>query len=202
MRISELVEHSGVSVATVKFYLREGMLPRGKPVSATRAEYSEEHLSRLKLIAALAEVRGLSLARVRDILALVDGPMEDPVEVMGHAVGALPPYPENEEDDEHTQARAAIDALGWTYEPRFAAVAQLESAIRAVRDAGLPWGDAEVRRYGAAMLGVATEEVAPIFEMDPVEALSYAVLGTALYEPVLLALRRLAHHHRLTTSSH
>lgn len=199
MRISELAERSGVPVATVKFYLREGVLPRGEVVSATRAEYREEHLSRLKLIAALAEVRGLPLARVREILALVDDPLDDPVEAMGRAVGALPPY--LEDDGEHTRARAAIDALGLTFEPRFAAVAQLESAIRAVQDAGLPWGDAEVQRYGVAMLGVATEEVAPIPGMDSLAALSYAVLGTALYEPVLLALRRLAHHHRLTTAS-
>lgn len=130
---------------------------------------------------------------------LVDSPLEDPVEVMGRAVGALPPYPED--SGEHTRARATIDALGWTYEPSFAAVAQLESAIRAVEPAGLPWGETEAERYGEAMLNVAEEEVAPIPQMEQLEALGYAVLGTALYEPVLLALRRLAHHHRLATAS-
>ena len=34
-------------------------------------------------------------------------------------------------------------------------------------------------------------------KMPPAEALVYAVLGTALYEPVILALRRLAHHDAL-----
>ena len=34
-------------------------------------------------------------------------------------------------------------------------------------------------------------------KMPPAEALGYAVLGTALYEPVILALRRLAHHDAL-----
>jgi len=38
MRISELVERTGVPLATVKFYLRQGMLPPGEAVSATRAE--------------------------------------------------------------------------------------------------------------------------------------------------------------------
>ena len=48
---------------------------------------------------------------------------------------------------------------------------------------------------------MAEEEVAPIPQMEQFEVLGYAVLGTALYEPVLLALRRLAHHHRLATAS-
>jgi hypothetical protein len=33
--------------------------------------------------------------------------------------------------------------------------------------------------------------------MITADAVEYAVLGTALYEPVMLALRRLAHQHRL-----
>ena len=99
MKISELSERSGVPVATVKFYIREGMLPRGESVSATRAEYGDEHLARLRLIAALADVRGLPLSRVRDILALVDAPAADPVATLGRAVGALPPYVEGDRDD-------------------------------------------------------------------------------------------------------
>lgn len=199
MRISELAERGGVAVATVKFYLREGLLPRGEATSATRAEYGEEHLARLRLIAALTQVRGLPLTRVRDVLALIDAPLDDPIETMGRAVGALPPYVED--DGDHARARATIKALGLTYEPEFAAVAQLESAIRAIEGAGLPWGDTEQRRYGHAMRTVAGEEIAPISGMPPSEALSYAVRGTALYEPAILALRRLAHHHLLVTGA-
>ena len=134
MKISELSELSGVPVATVKFYIREGMLPRGEALSATRAEYGEEHLARLRLIAALADVRGLPLARVRDVLALIDAPLDDPIETLGRAVGALPPYVEGGQDD-HPRAREAIAALGLTYDADFTAVAQLDEALRAL-DAG------------------------------------------------------------------
>lgn len=195
MLISELAERSGVPVPTVKFYLREGVLPRGEATSATRAEYTDEHVARLRLIAALADVGGLPLARIREVLALIDEPLEDPVATMGRAVGALPPYVDD--DGDHSRARAAIDALGLTYEPAFAAVAQLESAIRAVEAAGLPWGEEQIRRYGTSMRAIAVEEIAPMSAMDATESLSYAVLGTTLYEPVMLALRRLAHHHEL-----
>ena len=107
MKISELSERSGVPVATVKFYIREGMLARGEALSATRAEYGEEHLARLRLIAALADVRGLPLARVREVLTLIDAPLDDPLETLGRAVGALPPYVDSGRDD-YPRAREAI----------------------------------------------------------------------------------------------
>ena len=196
MKISELSERSGVPVATVKFYIREGMLPRGEALSATRAEYGDEHLARLRLIGALADVRGLPLSRVRDILALIDAPDDDPIEILGRAVGALPPYVDTVRDD-HPRARAAIADLGLTYDPDFTAVAQLDEALRALEGAGLDASPAVLRRYADAMSHVAAAEIAPIAAMPLDEAVAYAVLGTALYEPVMLALRRLAHHHLL-----
>ena len=43
MRLAELSERSGVSTATIKYYLREGLLQPGRRVTATQAEYDEEH---------------------------------------------------------------------------------------------------------------------------------------------------------------
>jgi len=196
MKISQLSERSGVPVATVKFYIREGMLARGEALSATRAEYGEEHLARLRLIAALADVRGLPLARVREVLTLIDAPLDDPLETLGRAVGALPPYVDSGRDD-YPRARAAIADLGLTYDADFTAVAQLDEALQALDAAGLDASPAVLGRYGDAMRQVAAKEIAPIGRMSRAEAVTYAVLGTALYEPVMLALRRLAHHHLL-----
>ncbi|WP_347978245.1 MerR family transcriptional regulator [Microbacterium sp. ProA8] len=196
MKISELSELSGVPVATVKFYIREGMLARGEALSATRAEYGDEHVARLRLIAALADVRGLPLARVREVLALIDAPLDDAVETLGRAVGALPPYVDGGKED-YPRARKAIAELGLTYDADFTAVAQLDEALRALGAAGLDASPAALARYGAAMRQVAAAEVAPMAGMSPSEAVTYAVLGTAMYEPVMLALRRLAHHHLL-----
>ncbi|MBW9094301.1 MerR family transcriptional regulator [Microbacterium jejuense] len=200
MKISELSERSGVPVATVKFYIREGMLPRGEAVSATRAEYGDGHLARLRVIAALSDVRGLPLARVREVLALIDAPSDEPVETLGRAVGALPPYVASDRDD-YPLARAAIAELGLTYDPDFTAVAQLDEALRALEAAGLDATPAVLRRYGDAMRQVAAEELAPLAGMPLDQAVTYAVLGTALYEPVMLALRRLAHHHLLVADT-
>ena len=35
MRLAELSERSGVPTATIKYYLREGLLPPGRQVNAT-----------------------------------------------------------------------------------------------------------------------------------------------------------------------
>ncbi len=52
MRISELVARSGVPLATVKYYLREGLLMPGETTSATQARYDEQHVRRLALVRA------------------------------------------------------------------------------------------------------------------------------------------------------
>lgn len=192
MRISELATASGVPIATLKFYLREGMLERGTVTAATRAEYGPEHLERVGLIGALTGVRGLPLAKVREILAIIDEPDADLVAAMGHGVAALPPYVET---PTVTSERAASTAraLGIEFDPEYPASAQLEAAIEGLERAGLAWDDDIARRYWDAVLPLAREELAPVSSMSDREAVAYAVLGTALYEPIILALRRLAH---------
>ncbi len=72
MRVGELSKRSGVPVATIKYYLREGLLPAGVLTSPNQAHYDDEHLRRLRLVRALVDVGGLSIATVREVLAAVD----------------------------------------------------------------------------------------------------------------------------------
>ena len=41
MRISELSAQTGVPVPTIKYYLREGLLPEGERSAPTQAAYGE-----------------------------------------------------------------------------------------------------------------------------------------------------------------
>ncbi|WP_262403684.1 MerR family transcriptional regulator [Actinomadura sp. CNU-125] len=80
---------------TIKFYIRQGLLPAGSAVSATRSEYGPAHLERLRLISALREVGDLPVAAIRDIVAAVDGG-DGPHDLVGAALLALartPPTP-------------------------------------------------------------------------------------------------------------
>ena len=67
MRFAELCAATDVPSATVKYYLREGLLPAGERVSATRAQYGPEHVERLRLIRALVDGAQLSIDGVRRI---------------------------------------------------------------------------------------------------------------------------------------
>ncbi|HEX6366704.1 MAG TPA: MerR family transcriptional regulator [Agromyces sp.] len=195
MRISALADEAGLPVATVKFYLREGLLHPGVATSATQATYDASHLRRLRVIRALTGPVGLTVQQTRAILGLIDHPGDDLYATLGRAVGSLPPAtsPASDDDpDPYPRARAALAALGQVYDPNFAAVAQLEAALEAVEAAGMPISDDRLLEYGRHVRDIAAYDLERM-PPDPNSAVEYTVLGTALYEPVLLALRRLAH---------
>jgi DNA-binding transcriptional MerR regulator len=190
MLISELAGRSQTPLATVKFYLREGVLMPGRSTSATRAEYGDEHVRRVLIIRALIDRVGLSIHQCKEVFAAIDNPHPSLFETLGHAIAALPPKPAPLEDT--PRARAVIEALGQIYEPRYPAVTQLELALRDAEDAGMPLDPERLAVYGQHMREIARYELsrAPSEQDDVIE---YSVLGTALGEPILAALRRLAH---------
>lgn len=190
MRISELSRASGVPLATVKYYLREGLLPAGEPTGATQARYSPEHVARLRLVRALVEVGGLSIASVRQVLAALSADPQNLHEALGAAHGALPPRVAEPVDP--TEARELVRRLGWRVHDGAPALRQLARALGALRDAGLEARPEVLEAYAAAARSVAAVDVAGVPADSPEAAARHAVLGTVLFEPVLLALRRLA----------
>jgi len=191
MLISELSTRTGVPVATLKFYLREKLLMPGVALSATRADYGEEHVRRVGVVRALTDVVGISVQQAREVFRLFDAPPSELFESLGRAIGQLPPTGAPLADD-YPRARAVLERLGWMYDPRYAAVPQLEQALTAAESAGLPLSDKRLAVYAPAIRQIADYDVAQV-PTDPDRAIEYSVLGTALYEPVLVALRRLAH---------
>jgi DNA-binding transcriptional MerR regulator len=69
LKMSELVERSGVSAATIKHYLREGLLPEPVRTSRNMAYYPPEFVERLALIKRLQEERFMPLKLIKQILA-------------------------------------------------------------------------------------------------------------------------------------
>ena len=213
-----------MTVATIKYYIREGLLPAGMAVSATQAEYDRSHVDRLRLIRALVDVGRLSITTVRELLATLDQPQNDenpqnpqkthnPKSVPGEALtdegdpiaqavitahralsprpiaGAAPPE----------RALAAIAALGWQVNPESPALRELESALAGLEAAQLAPGEATLRTYAEAALTVATADVTSMPSGSPAEVIRHVVIGTVMYEPVLIALRRLAQQHVFRT---
>jgi DNA-binding transcriptional MerR regulator len=68
LKMSELAERSGVSAATIKHYLREGLLPEPVRTSRNMAYYPPEFVERLRLIKRLQEERFMPLRVIRQTL--------------------------------------------------------------------------------------------------------------------------------------
>jgi DNA-binding transcriptional MerR regulator len=204
MWIAELSRQTDVPVATIKYYLREGLLAPGEAVGATRSRYDESHVRRLRLIRALVESGGLSLARVRGVLAEVDEESSELHEVLGAAHGALIP------DDlmASVESRLRVDDLvterGWLVYSESPDRVLLAGALDALEKVGYHLDDDLLETYAAAATEIADAEVGHLPSDDRQRTVEATVLLTALGGPVLLALRRLAQQsasaHRYGTS--
>jgi DNA-binding transcriptional MerR regulator len=190
LRISELSRVTGVPVATVKYYLREGLIPPGTATGATQARYDESHVTRLRLARALIQVGGLSVAAARDVLAALDTSDGSLHRVLGAAHSAL--SPQLADDHEPTRARGLVDTWGWRVHPEAPTLRQLEHALTALADVGAPAGEERLERYADLAHRIAEVDVAGVPTTSTDEAATTVVIGTVLWEPVLLALRRLA----------
>lgn len=190
MRISELSERSGVSVATLKYYLREGLLHPGVATGATTATYDVSHLERVRLIRALLESGGLSIAAARKVTDALDAPPPG-----RHALLGVAQYALSEDIGSSAPAPAAdalLSALGWHVDDCAPARQELEAALAAASAGGLDPGRRDLTAYARAMHRVAEVDVRTIPRDSPAAALRQVVVGTVLLDPVLIALRRLA----------
>lgn len=202
MRLAELSERSGVSIATIKYYLREGLLPPGRRLSATQSDYGEEHLRRLRLVRALIQIGRVPVATAREVLAAVCDEGLDEHLRLGSAVYALPHGPEPDPaDPATTEARRTVDQLlaaqGWAFGSEHGdlspAYRMLVSAVAALARLGYPCDAAHLTPYAESAARLAVHDLDVIEEHDdPLSRVEAAVALTVLYEPVLLALRRLA----------
>lgn len=194
MWLSELSERSGVPIPTIKYYRREGLLPPGDPVGATRSRYDASHLDRLRLVRALVDVAGMPIARVREVLAVVDDDTVPLATAMGAAHRQLSPEPDPAPTEDSTRRVAALlRSRRWRVEPDGRHALALAAALDAMDAAGTPLGDATLRTYADAAESVARADVASTGALGREGAVERAVTGTVLGERVLVALRRLAH---------
>ena len=192
MRIAELARRSGVPVGTVKYYLREGLLPSGELTAATQAQYSDAHVHRLGLIRALLGPAGLSIAATREVLEVIDDPTTSILDALGAAHHALSRPEEDPPPEELDEARHHVRRWGWTIDPNSPTLALLAGALHALQAARFATSDELLDRYAVAAAALAEEDVAEVPVATPTEVVRYVVIGTLLLEPVLLALRRLA----------
>ncbi|MFB8274655.1 MerR family transcriptional regulator [Nocardia colli] len=201
MKLSELSERSGVPIASIKFYRREGLLPPGRSLRATTADYDEGHLRRLELIRAMTRFGGLPVAAVRDVLAALDEP-HSPAEVLGIVDYAMPTdLPEGAasvpDEDGPVWAAELVERMGWDVSEQSPHRAALDERMRALQRLDMDWDIEELLPYAQLAESVARLEATHMQQLgDNVTLAERAVVFSALFGPVLALLRRLAHENQ------
>jgi DNA-binding transcriptional MerR regulator len=194
MRLAELSRRSGLPTATIKYYVRAGVLPPGRTESSTWASYDDGHLRRLRLVRALTDVAGMTLEEVRRVVEAVDA-SGSPHQARGAVQWPLsPPLAKPPSAASLRRVEQLLTRQGWKLAGDSPHRHVLAAALDTLADLELAATDEILDAYAQALLSVAETEVARVSsETESIAAAERLVIGTLLYEPVLLTVRRMAH---------
>ncbi|MGY5130473.1 MerR family transcriptional regulator [Streptomyces nigrescens] len=197
MRIGELSRETGVAIPTIKYYVREGLLPAGRLTSPNQASYDDGHVRRLRLIRGLIDVGELSVSTVREVLAAVDSPEESVHEVLGAAQHAITPRPAVTPEGVERARQAVAELIrrrGWRVGLDHPAFEKTAVALATFRGIGHGEFEEVLDDYAEACERVAAADLAWAGRNAEVDGLvESVVVGTVLGDAVLTAMRRLAH---------
>ncbi|AYC39800.1 MerR family transcriptional regulator [Streptomyces griseorubiginosus] len=208
MRISELSRRSGVPVATIKYYRREGLLPEGRALNPTTVEYDEEHVQRLRLIRSLIQLGGLSVARTREVLEAVEQPLDafETLAVVHHALPVPSAETSGNGGEDHEGAveeagsggavervEALIERMGWQISDASPHRPALAESLAALSRLGTDYTADDLTPYARLATSTADLDFAQLEGIEDQIALAErAVVLSVLFEPVVRLLRRLA----------
>jgi DNA-binding transcriptional MerR regulator len=196
MRMAELSAESGVPVATVKYYLREGLLPPGERTSPNQARYSATHVQRLRLIRALTDVGGLSLASVGTVLAAIDDE-KTPHRTMGVVQEELAGSPPEVSDEAAAWAFDLLDDVvrrnGWGELKReHGTVANVVAALATAKELGHEALVEHLEEYAHLAIRVAELDVDTVVGLTSYDKIIEAgLIATVLGDRIFAGLRHL-----------
>ncbi|MEV4611700.1 MerR family transcriptional regulator [Kitasatospora sp. NPDC049258] len=197
MRIGELSRRAGVPVPTIKYYVREGLIPGGERIGPNQARYDEAHVHRLKLVRAMVEVGKLSVATTREVLTAIDSPGSSLHDVLGIAQAAVTPQVTVSDRAAWALAEQAVSELvarhGWVVKESNPARQALAQLVVTFRDLGQDDLLGVLEDYASVAERLAAAELAAIGHREGVDSkVEGAVLGTVLGDALIGAMRRLA----------
>src|ERR1700712_3012342 len=197
LRIGELAKLSGLPVGTIKFYLREGLIPPGRATRPTQARYADLPLDRLKLVRVLAQVGDLSLQQIRQVLAAIDNdelPRDQLIQTANYALGPVAPDPGTPNNPELEQAIADVDRYvdrqRLTVAQEAPARRQLAEALLALRSLGVAAGPAIFDAHARAAKALARFEIGAMDpQMDRADLVRSVTVGSVVFGSAFAALR-------------
>jgi DNA-binding transcriptional MerR regulator len=196
--MAELSGRTGVPIPTIKFYLREGLLPPGERTSPNQAQYTDEHARRLRLIRALVDVGGLPIAATRAVLGHLDA-TGGTIDTLGKVHYSIARRREREplEDEAWHAATDQVEQLlarhGWSVRAKNPARGDLAEVIATLLRLGQHDILDLLDGYAETAHRLAVDEVAALWRRTSMEdrAEGVVMLGV-LADAILGALRRLA----------
>jgi DNA-binding transcriptional MerR regulator len=207
MLVSELADHAGVPLATVKYYLREQLLPAGQMVGPRRAEYDESHLGRLRVLRLLREVGEVPVTSLRRVVEALDDDslsVHEAMTVVADVISAAP-EPDLQDPDSLATVDAVLGAVGWSHiRPESMDRQRLASLVTLLKGPGPLGASVEVLSFYAAIADqLARAEIALVDQTtDRAQQLEQMVTGSVLFGQVFGLLRQLGHEHHHAEVTH
>lgn len=200
MRISELAERSGATVATIKYYLREGLLPPGSKVAERRAEYGDRHVARLRLLRVLRDVGDIPVSDLKQVVDAIDNESLSTHEMNGAAYDALARPSGAVSAEMRVLAAQVVQEAGWTHvRPESPALDHLAGLLGVVVDLSAMFDMNHAATYLGLIDSLAAYEVSRLDAAERVEdrdaVVQQMVIGQVVFGQLLLSLRRIGHEH-------
>ena len=207
MLLSELAARAEVPVATVKFYMRAGLLPPGQMTGPRRAEYDDGHLRRLRLVRMLREIGDIPVATLQRILDALGDDARSSHDVFCLAADALTETYDDLPVDEPSRELVddALAQVGWSaVRPDALDRRQLGALVRLLHAEGPLTIDPEVLSFYVGIADcVCRAEIGFIDrQKDRAGTLEDALAGEAIFGRVLTLLRRMGHEHYHAVGRH
>jgi DNA-binding transcriptional MerR regulator len=211
LKISELAERSGVPVATIRHYLREGLLPEPVKTSRNMAYYPPEFVDRIRLIKQLQEERFMPLRVIRELLERGDAEPERLQAMLDFEdrileralAGERERVPSDEVRDRYDVPREVLDRLaelgilspnGVGYSPSDVRIIEAITRFRAGGyDERLGFTVYDTLRYKQALEPLVAEEVDVLTQrlagdLDPNRAIEIVEAGVGPLNDLMAAL--------------
>ena len=200
MLVSELAERAEVPLATVKYYLREGLLPAGAAIGPRRAEYDESHLRRLRVLRLLREVGGVPVSSLRQVVEALDDEALPIHETMTEVADVISVRPDPEPPDPASVAvvDAVVEAMGWDgVRAQSLDRRRLASLVTLLNGPGPLGASVEILSFYAEVADtLARAEIALVdHDTDRAELLEQMVTGAVVFGEVFAILRQIGHEH-------
>lgn len=197
IRMAELSRVTGVSVSTIKFYLREGLVQQGRLTNSNQALYDESHIERIRLVRSLSKIAQLPLSTIGEVLKSVDdgGNLHKAMgKVQGALVGEVVPEAVSSEVQELLDAE--IKKQGWMVHKESEAYRKALNALQELSNQNLSSPMNSLSEYAAGANRIAETDIATLDgAASATDLIRMMALGTTLRSTLTDALIFLAQQH-------